>query len=190
VLNSLLRRSGQRLTSSSLRTMLYEVMAIINSRPLSVESLESADGPRPITPNHILTMKSGSTLPPPGVFEDADLYSKKRWRCVQRLADEFWLLWRRQYITLLQTRRVWQRPQTNVQVGDIVVLHDQTLHRSEWRMARVIEAKPSADGLVRRVKVFLGSKSPDNRKRPSEDTRTLERPIHKLTLLVACRHTP
>lgn len=57
VLNGLLRRSGQRLTLSSLRTFMYEVMAIINSRPLLVESLESSDGPRPLTPNHILTMK-------------------------------------------------------------------------------------------------------------------------------------
>ncbi|XP_070181214.1 uncharacterized protein [Littorina saxatilis] len=74
ILNGLLRRSGQRLTTSSLRTFLYEVMAIVNSRPLSVESLESADGPRPLTPNHVLTMKSGAILPPPGVFEDPDLY--------------------------------------------------------------------------------------------------------------------
>ncbi|XP_070183281.1 uncharacterized protein, partial [Littorina saxatilis] len=77
ILNGLLRRSGQRLTTSSLRTFLYEVMAIVNSRPLSVESLESADGPRPLTPNHVLTMKSGAILPPPGVFEDPDLYARK-----------------------------------------------------------------------------------------------------------------
>ncbi|XP_070211590.1 uncharacterized protein [Littorina saxatilis] len=96
ILNGLLRRSGQRLTTSSLRTFLYEVMAIVNSRPLSVESLESADGPRPLTPNHVLTMKSGAILPPPGVFEDPDLYARKRWRCVQRMADEFWLLWKSQ----------------------------------------------------------------------------------------------
>ena len=57
VLNGLLRRSGQRLSKSSLRTVLYEVMAIVNSRPLAVESLESPDGPRPLTPNHILTME-------------------------------------------------------------------------------------------------------------------------------------
>ncbi|XP_070208380.1 uncharacterized protein [Littorina saxatilis] len=179
ILNGLLRRSGQRLTTSSLRTFLYEVMAIVNSRPLSVESLESADGPRPLTPNHVLTMKSGAILPPPGVFEDPDLYARKRWRCVQRMADEFWLLWKSQYLTLLQKRRVWQRPQANVQVGD--VLHDQNLCRSEWCMARVIEVMPGSDGLVRRVKVHVGTKALDNHGRPTGDSRILERPIHKMT---------
>ncbi|XP_070183219.1 uncharacterized protein [Littorina saxatilis] len=184
ILNGLLRRSGQRLTTSSLRTFLYEVMAIVNSRPLSVESLESADGPRPLTPNHVLTMKSGAILPPPGVFEDPDLYARKRWRCVQRMADEFWLLWKSQYLSLLQKRRVWQRPQANVQVGDVVVLHDQNLCRSEWCMARVIEVMPGSDGLVRRVKVHVGTKALDNHGRPTGDSRILERPIHKMTVLV------
>ncbi|GFR96825.1 integrase core domain [Elysia marginata] len=78
VLNGLLGRSGQRLSTSSLRTLFYEVMAIVNSRPLTVESLEWPDGPRPLTPNHLLTMKSSVPLPPPGVFEETDLYIRKR----------------------------------------------------------------------------------------------------------------
>lgn len=185
ILNGLLKRSGQRLSLSSLRTVLYEVMAIINSRPLSVESLEFPDGPRPLTPNHILTMKSDFILPLPGVFEDADLYVRKSWRCVQRLADEFWQLWRREYLVLLQSRRVWQCPQRNVQVGDVVLLHDPNVCRAEWVMGHVVTVMPGDDGLVRKVMELTATPALDDRGRPVSDNRTLERPIHKLTVLVS-----
>jgi hypothetical protein len=58
VLTGLMKKSDGRLNTSTLRTLFYEVMAIVNSRPLSVESLEDPLGPLPLTPNHILTMKS------------------------------------------------------------------------------------------------------------------------------------
>ncbi|XP_070203556.1 uncharacterized protein [Littorina saxatilis] len=148
VLNGLLRRSGLRLTSSSLRTFLYEAMAIVNSRPLSVESLEAPDSPRPLTPNHVLTMKHSGILPPPGVFEDADLYVRRRWRCAQRLAEEFWQSWRRTYLATLQQRRKWQRPLTNVAVGDVVVLHEPNVCRNDWTLARVLEVFPGTDGMI------------------------------------------
>ena len=44
----------------------------------------------PLTPNHILTMRSSITLPPPGYFQRLDIYQRKRWRRVQHLANIFW----------------------------------------------------------------------------------------------------
>ena len=183
VLNGMLKRT-QRLTTSALRTFLYEVMAIVNSRPLSVECLESADGPLPLTPNRILTMKSASILPPPGAFEDADMYVQKRWRSVQRLADEFWQLWRREYLATLQARRVWQKRRDNVAVGDIVLLRDDQAFRSEWKMARVVDAFQSDDGLVRSAKLKMASSSRDSSGKPTSSSVFLFRPVQKMILLV------
>ncbi|XP_023815425.1 uncharacterized protein LOC111948165 isoform X1 [Oryzias latipes] len=90
VLTSILHQSSSRLDSSSLRTYFYEVMAIINSRPLTAHLLNDPTGPQPLTPNHILTMKSSVILPPPGQFVTEDVYLRKRWRRVQFLANEFW----------------------------------------------------------------------------------------------------
>ncbi|MCK5873000.1 MAG: hypothetical protein KAG26_09250, partial [Methylococcales bacterium] len=165
VLSGLLLGSGLRLSTSSLRTFLYEVMAIVNSRPLSAESLESPDGPRPLTPNHILTMKSSPILPPPGVFDDPDLYVRRRWRRVQRLAEEFWRIWQRQYLTTQQYRRKWQRPRRNLQVGDVVVLHEEGVSRMSWRLARINETYPSGDGLVRSIRLVMTIPPPDRRGR-------------------------
>lgn len=186
VLSGLLDKYGQRLTSSTLRTFMYEAMAIVNSRPLCVESLESPDGPLPLTPNHLLTMKPAGVLPPPGNFSDADVYARKRWRCVQHLADEFWRRWRREYLASLQLRQKWLSPMPNVKVGDVVLLHDDTAPRAEWSLARVTEVFPSRDGLVRSVKVLLAA-TLDARGRPIAPASVLTRPVHKLTVWVRDR---
>ena len=65
---------------------MVEAEAIVNSRPLATQS---SDHLEPLTPNHLLTMKSKVILPPPGIFQRADIYSRKRWRRVQYLIDEF-----------------------------------------------------------------------------------------------------
>lgn len=82
VLTSILDHLSKRLDTSSLRTYLYEVTAIINSRPLTTHLLNDPTGPQPLMPNYILTMKSSVVLPPPGEFVKEDLYLRKRWRKV------------------------------------------------------------------------------------------------------------
>jgi hypothetical protein len=61
----------------SLRTLIYESMAIVNSRPLTVENQEDPNGHELFTLNHILHVKSQVVLPPPGEFQREDLYLKK-----------------------------------------------------------------------------------------------------------------
>lgn len=58
VLSGLLVKCSHQLDFFSLRTLMYEVMAIINSRPLTVDNLNEAGAPLPLTPNHLLTMKA------------------------------------------------------------------------------------------------------------------------------------
>ena len=87
VLMSILEESAKQLDSSSLRTFLYEVMAVVNSRLLTTDILNDSSSPEPLTPNHILTMKSTIISPPPGKFVREDLYLRKRWRQVQLLAN-------------------------------------------------------------------------------------------------------
>ncbi len=144
----MLDNSLSRLDTTTLRTFLYETMAIINSRPLSVEHLHDPTGPEPLTPNHILTMKSSVILPPPGKFSNEDLYLRKRWRRVHFLANSFWQRWKREYLLNLQQRKKWQRTSRNSQVNDIVIQHNDGAQRNEWKLARVVETYPSADGIV------------------------------------------
>ena len=77
ILSSLMLQHASRLDSASFRTFFYEAMAIVNSRPLTTDNLNVPDGSEPLTPNHLITMKSSVILPPPGNFEKEDLYSRK-----------------------------------------------------------------------------------------------------------------
>ncbi|KAA8578565.1 hypothetical protein FQN60_002572, partial [Etheostoma spectabile] len=68
ILRSTLALSSGRLNDASLRAFFYEAMAIVNSRPLTVDNLSDPHSLEPLTPNHLLTMKSVQALPPPGEF--------------------------------------------------------------------------------------------------------------------------
>ena len=109
VLTAILDQSARTLDSSSLRTFMYEAMAIVNSRPLTSEHINDPLSPEPLTPNHILTMKSEIIAPPPGEFSKEDLYLKKRWKRVQFLANEFWTRWKKEYLLNLQQRSKWNK---------------------------------------------------------------------------------
>ncbi|XP_067314466.1 uncharacterized protein [Pseudorasbora parva] len=183
ILTAMLDKSASRLDTTTLRTFLYETMAIINSRPLSVEHLHDPTGPEPLTPNHILTMKSAVILPPPGQFGKEDLYLRKRWRRVQFLANEFWQRWKREYLLNLQQRQKWQKTSRNSQVDDIVILQDDNAQRNEWKLARVVEVHPSSDGIVRKVKLLV-SDITFVKGKPQTRLVYLERPIHKLVTLL------
>lgn len=87
VLASILDQSARRLDSSSLKTFMYEAMAIVNSRPLTLEIINDPTGPEPLTPNHILIIKSTIIAPPPREFVREDIYLQKRWKKVQFLAN-------------------------------------------------------------------------------------------------------
>jgi len=190
VLNALLEHHSTQLDDESLTTLMVEAEAIVNSRPLTTESASSPGNLHPLTPNQLLTMKSKVLLPPPGSFERPDLYSRKRWRRVQHLANEFWLRWRKEYLQTLQQRHRWTKPRRNLQLDDIVLLaDDETLPRNKWRLARVSDVYPDEDGRVRKVQIVMANQYLDKHGKRTKPSQTLQRPIQKLVLLVAREET-
>ena len=184
VLNALLLANGSQLNCEALRTFLCEAEAIVNSRPLTVESFNDPLSLNPITPNHLLTLKTKVVLPPPGKFLDADQYSRKRWRRVQHLANEFWSRWKKEYLLTLQTRQKWQKPRRNMCINDIVIIKDDDdLPRNKWRLARVVKTYPSVDGYIRSVKLVLADDAIDSKGKRMTPMKYLDRPVQKLVLL-------
>ena len=184
ILTALLQNNGLQLDDESLRTLMCEAEAIINSRPLSIDNLSDPDALSPLTPNHLLTMKSKVVLSPPGNFQSADKYCRKRWRRVQHLANEFWARWRKEFLLSLQQRQKWTRPRRDLCVDDVVLIKDENLPRNRWQLVRVATTNQSADGRVRTVKLALASPI-DNRGRRLGDVKYLERPVQRLVLLMS-----
>ena len=182
ILNTILGDYKARLDTSSLRTFLYEVMAIINSRPLTYQCLNDPKSLEPLTPNHLLTMKSKTLLPPPGNFVQEEVYARKRWRRVQYLAEQFWCRWRKEYLINLNSRQKWLTPKRNLEIGDVVIVQDD-VPRNEWPLGKIMETTTDKQGLVRSVKIKLGAR---NSPKKGNDAKCsiIERPVQKVVLLI------
>jgi hypothetical protein len=172
---------GHILDDERLRTLLSEAAKIVNSRPLSTANLNDPTSLNPLTPNHLLTMKTNVVLPP-GEFCSADSYCRKRWRRVQYLANAFWERWRKEFLSVMQPRSKWNKPHKNLAVGNVVLIVDDALPRTQWKLGRVVTADPGSDGLVRKVQIKVGNPGLGNKSHTV--TRYLERPVQKLVLLL------
>jgi len=185
VLSALLESNGSQLDDESLSTLLCEAEAIVNGRPLTVDALSDPDAPSPLTPNHLLTMKTKVVLPPPGNFQSEDVYSRKRWRRVQHLANEFWHRWKKEYLLTLQRRQKWSRHRKDLAINDVVIIKDDNSTRNKWELARVVKTNQDQDGRVRTVELVLADPFLSSQGKRVKPVRTLERPVQKLVLLTS-----
>ncbi|XP_064641949.1 uncharacterized protein LOC135496518 [Lineus longissimus] len=183
VLAGMLLHEGTQLDDESLRTLLYEVMAIVNGRPLTTDNLYDPTSLQPLVPNQLLTMKSRVIIPPPGTFPREDLLLKKRWRRVQHLANRFWCQWRKEYVNNLQERPKWNQDVRNLKVGDIVIMKDDELPRNLWRLCRVAAVVVDEDGHVRKVRLAVGDRALDKNGKRIQATTYFERPVQKVVLI-------
>lgn len=170
----LLEQKRSQLTHEVLTTLLAEVMAVMNARPLIPVSSDP-ESPLILTPAMLLTLKTGSTPPPPGNFQEANLF-KEEWKQVQSLADTFWKRWKCEYLKTLQLRNKWQDKRPNLQEGDVILLKDNQAKRNEWPMGIITKTFPGRDGLVRKVEIAV----------VKDGTRkTFSRPITEIVLLLS-----
>lgn len=142
------------LTHEELHTLLKQVEAVLNSRPLTAIS-SSMDDLESITPGHFLIGRPLLAIPEP-LMCDMNVNNAKRWELVKTLHQHFWKIWSRDYLTELQRRYKWENKSPNIKVGEIVLLKDDNLPPLKWRLGRVIELHPGANGLTRVVTVQCG----------------------------------
>lgn len=170
----LLRSDSNRLTHEVLTTLMAEVTAILNARPLIPVSTDP-DNPYILTPAMILTQKMTPVTAPPGDFDYKDLH-KKQWKQVQCLAESFWKRWRQEYLVTLQKRHKWTDDKPAIRVDDVVLMKDSQAKRNDWPMGLVVKTLPSKDNKVRKVEVKVVRQG---------TTKTYIRPITELVFLMS-----
>ncbi|XP_054745924.1 uncharacterized protein LOC129250316 [Anastrepha obliqua] len=139
--------SSSILGFDELRTLVCEISAVINSRPLTPLS-ENPEDLDVLTPGHFLIGGPLTALPEPDLT--ALNYSRlDRWQRVTYIQQVFWRRWTQEYLTLLQQRAKWLTPQANIQVNDVVCIKEENSPPLKWPLARVIAVIPGADGVVR-----------------------------------------
>jgi len=143
--------SNYKLTFEEFSTILTQIEACLNSRPL-VPLPHDDDGVEALTPGHFLIGRPLEALP-----DSAISYRKvsllRRWHLCQSLLRQFWQRWSIEYINTLKCFNKWHHPTRNIAIGDIVVLREDNLVPAKWPMARVVQTHPGNDGLVRVVTV-------------------------------------
>ncbi|XP_071964267.1 uncharacterized protein [Antedon mediterranea] len=169
VMKGVLKEQNLKMDDEGLQTLFCEVEMIVNNRPITTLSTDPNDF-RPLTPAMLLTQREQLPLPP-GVFDKRDIYARRYWRQVQYLSNLFWQRWRKEYLPTMQERQKWFNPKRNLEIGDIVLVVDNSLPRNSWLLGRIVESERDNNGLVRSCTV-------------KTQFSTLNRPIAKLCLLV------
>ena len=121
------------LSVEELYSILAEVEAVLNSRPLIPLESAPADGIQVLTPGHFLVGRPLRALPAPDLSQ-RKIAHLRCWNLCQRLTADLWERWSRDYLQQLQCFSKWRRPQKSLQVGDVILLSSLRdpglLHRS------------------------------------------------------------
>lgn len=154
VLDSMLLREGMKpVTHEVLTTLLAEVTAIVNARPLVPVSTDP-ESPCVLSPAMILTHKCDRDNLSIPQFGSKDLL-KSQWKQVQVLAEEFWGRWKSEYLNRLQIRQKWNNTCTDLKEDDVVLMCDHECARNVWPIGVIQQTFPSADEKVRKVQVRI-----------------------------------
>lgn len=143
----ILRSVGKHLlTGEELLTLLTQIEATLNSRPLCPLSDDPSDL-EALTPSHFLTMQPSTSFPEPNL-KDIPLSKLQRWRLVNDIHRHFWSRWKNEYLSSLQLRMKWLRSSEPLQLGSLVLIKEAT-HPLHWRLGRVRSVHPGMDGIAR-----------------------------------------
>ena len=150
-----------------LQTIVVEIEAVLNSRPLCYVSAEREEV---ITPSHFLILRR-HTAPCSGNTPCSEMNLLTRLKRTRRLLDRFWRIWLERYLLSLRERHsrnpTYRSSCIKPAVGDVVVIKENK-PRLRWKMGQVISCRRGRDGFVRSatVRVLDSKNSPVLIRRP------------------------
>lgn len=153
----ILKRTVQKciLTYEQLNTVLCQIEAILNSRPLMPISSDVTDFSY-LTPGHFL-VGGPLTSYPESDISDTPSNRLSFWQNVESMKQSFWKVWHKQYLNQLQFRPKWRDDLPNLKLGTLVILRDKNTSPLYWPMARVVKIFPGNDQKVRAFEVKTAS---------------------------------
>ncbi|XP_055591291.1 uncharacterized protein LOC129743333 [Uranotaenia lowii] len=156
------------LTYDELHTVVHQISAILNSRPLTPLSNDPNDY-QALTPGHFLVGRPMTAFPEPDL-QDLPLNRLSLWQEKEMFVQRIWQMWSTEYLSNLHNRTKWTKKRNNIHVGTMVLIMEENMPKQSWCLGRVISCIPGPDGHVRVVLV------------KTKDT-TLKRGISKICVL-------
>lgn len=158
-----------KFTFEELTTVLAQIEACLNSRPLAPLPL-GEECMEVLTPGHFLIGRPLESLPDSSMsYRSISLL--RRWHLCQSVIRHFWKRWSHEYLTTLRRFTKWNHPSRSMRVGDMVILQEDNMVPTKWPLGRVIQVYPGKDKLNRVVSVKTA-------------TGTYKRPVTKVALLL------
>ncbi|XP_067210840.1 uncharacterized protein [Linepithema humile] len=156
------------LTYEELNTLLTQIEAVLNSRPLCPLT-DDPDDLSVLTPGHFLMGCPPTVVPEPSLeFEKSSRLS--RWQLLRQMLDSLWVRWSSEYLQRHYSMYKWNQNSTTVKEGSMVLVVDERYPPGKWPLGRITKIFRGPDGLVRVVMV-------------KTCTTELKRPITKLCFL-------
>ncbi|XP_055584966.1 uncharacterized protein LOC129737833 [Uranotaenia lowii] len=137
--------NDHKLTYEELATVLCQIEAILNSRPLTPSSDDPTDVSA-LTPAHFLIGREFQAILEPS-YHDLRMNQLSRWQIVQDMKQKFWKAWSADYLQELQ-RRQRNFKVTKFRKGSLVLIVDDNLPPLQWNLARIDELIPGKGGHV------------------------------------------
>ncbi|XP_065060581.1 uncharacterized protein LOC135687855 [Rhopilema esculentum] len=153
------------LTQIELNTILIEVEAVINSRPITYVYDDTDGISYPLTPCQLINGRNLSLLPQDRYYEMLSTYEvlSKRAKYHKTLLQQFTKRWKKEYLTGIMEayRPKDKREEPVISVGDIVLLKDDDTKRTFWKLCKILELieqivhNDCTDGRVRSAKIQI-----------------------------------
>ncbi|XP_063363671.1 uncharacterized protein LOC134652418 [Cydia amplana] len=157
------------LTFEEFNTVLCEIEACLNSRPLCPIDNDDTDSIEPLTPGHFLIGEAPINVPSPDL-KDVRMSSLSRWQHTQKLVRDLWCRWQQEYLSRLQQRPKWLKRVEEFKEGQIVLIKTDNLPPGKWALGRIVAKHPGPDHITRVYSVKSGDS-------------VTKRPVTKLCLL-------
>ena len=135
-----------KLTFEEMTTVLTQIEACLNSRPLTPLP-EASDSIEALTPGHFLIGRPLEAIPERSPMSRS-VSLVRRWHLCQKIVQHFWQRWSKEYLCQLQRFAKWNIPSPNLKVGDIICLRGEQVAPMKWTLERVKELHSGPDGKV------------------------------------------
>ncbi|XP_059054590.1 uncharacterized protein LOC131848648 [Achroia grisella] len=136
------------LTFEEMITVLAQIEACLNSRPLSYVADQTEE--TVLTPAHFLVGEPLVVVPDSN-YEDSGITTLRRWQLSQRMLQIFWRLWSQDYLNQFLQRHKWAHQIPEPNIGDIVLVKEDDLPPGRWLLGKVEQKHPGPDKLTRVV---------------------------------------
>ena len=165
----------QRLNYEELNTVLIEIEAVVNNRPLTY--IDEHDFDQILTPSHLFCGRRLLDKPVENhalrfvtTREEAVLCIKK----IDTIIEHFWKRWQKEYLVQLRENQKMKtkKKKLSIEIGDVVLIQEEGVKRNKWPMGIIRDLIFGNDGEVRGA--LLQKTGGDG------TLQTINRPIQKL----------